>query len=231
MDQLKKLGAVFGAHYEKIILSVILLALLGAAGFLPFRVAQNREMIRQTLDLAERVRKKESEPVDTTTYESMLKRLKAQPKLNLSGEHNLFNPVVWKRGRDGALFKVVRGDEDGPGGLVATAIRPLHLTIEFEGAQASGESTRYKFSVLDEAKGGRSARPRQMFLAIGSSAKNDPFIVTKVVGPPDNPTAVEFRFADSTETATVTRDQAFQRIAGYEADMVHEKLGTKFNNV
>jgi|JI102314A1RNA_FD_contig_111_252299_length_4365_multi_3_in_0_out_0_2 hypothetical protein len=231
MDQLKKLGVVFGAHYEKIILSVILLALLGAAGFLPFRVAQNRETIRQALELGERARKKESQPVDTSGYEAMMKRLKTQPKLSLSVEHNLFNPVVWKRGRDGALFKVVRGDEDGPGGLVATAIRPLNLVIEFDGIQASGESTRYKFNVLDEAKGGRSARPRQMYLALGASSKTDPFVVTKVIGPADNPTAIEFRFADSTETATVNREQPFKRVAGYEADMVHEKLGTKFNNV
>ena len=231
MDQLKKLGAVFAAHYEKIILSVILLALLGAAAFLPFRVAQNRETIRQALELGERARKKESEPVDTTPFETTLKRLKTSPKLTLSGEHNVFNPVLWKRGRDGAPFKVVRGDEDGPGGLVANAIRPLHLVIEYDGVQASGDSTRYKFNVLDEAKGGRSARPRQIYLAIGSSGKTDPFVVTKVVGPADNPTAVEFRFADSTETATVTRDQPFKRVAGYEADMIHEKLGTKFNNV
>jgi len=36
MESLKKLGVVFSAHYEKIILSVILLALLGA-GVLAFR--------------------------------------------------------------------------------------------------------------------------------------------------------------------------------------------------
>ncbi|MGE3313070.1 MAG: hypothetical protein AB7O66_24135 [Limisphaerales bacterium] len=231
MDQLKKLGVVFGAHYEKIILSVILLALLGAAAFLPFRVAQNRETIRQALELGNRAPKKVSEPVDTSGYELMLKRLRTTPRLVLSGEHNLFNPVLWKRGRDGAPFKVVHGDEDGPGGLVATEIRPLELVIEFNGIQESGESVRYKFSVLDETKGGKYVRPRQMYLSLGSSSKNDPFVVTRVIGPAEDPTGVEFRFADSTETATVTRDQPFKRVAGHEADLVHEKLGTKFNNV
>lgn len=231
MDQIKKLGAILGAHYEKIILSVILLALLGAAGFLPFRVAQNREMIRQALELGERARKKESQPVDTSNYESALRRLKVPPKLELAGDHNLFNPVLWKRGGDGVLFKVVRGDEDGPGGLIATEIRPLHFVVEFDGVQASGESLRYKFKVLDEAKGGRTARPRQRYLAVGSSSKTDPFVLTKVVGPPEDPTLIEFRFADSTETATVSPELPFKRVAGYEADMVHEKLGTKFNNV
>ncbi len=230
MDQFKNIGATLGAHYEKIILSVILLALLGAAALLPVRVAQNRETIRQALELGERARKKESQPVDTAPYAATLRRLKTDPKIELSGDHNLFNPVVWKRNRDGKLFKVVRGDEDGPGGLVLSEIRPLHLVIEFVGVQASGESLRYRFNVLDEAKG-RSARPRQVYLAVGAATKRDPFVVTKVIGPSDNPTGVEFRFTDSTETATVTLERPFSRIAGYEADMVHDKLGTKFNNV
>lgn len=231
MDKFKKLGAVFGAHYEKIILSVILLALLGAAAYLPFRVAQNRETIRQALELIEKSRKKESQPVDTTAYESVLKRQKTAPKLTLSGEHNVFNPVVWKKTRDGAMIKIVHGDEDGPGGLSVSAVRPLHLTIEFDGVQTSGETTRYKFNVLDESKSSRSARPRQMFLGIGSSGKNDPFVVTKINGPADNPTSVEIRLADSTETAVVSRDEPFKKVAGHEADMVHDKLNSKFNNL
>jgi hypothetical protein len=231
MDALKKFGAIFGSHYEKIILSVILLALLAAAAYLPFRVSQNRDMIREVLELDVRTRKKESQPADTVPYEQMLKRAKTPPKLQLSGEHNLFNPVVWKKGRDGTLFKVVKGDEDGPGGLIVNAIRPLYFTVEYDGVQASGESLRYKFIVLDEAKGGRSARPRQVYLSLGSSAKNDPFVVTKVNGPTDNPTSVEVRFADSTETATVSKEKPFRRVAGHEADMAHEKLGSRFSNV
>ena len=81
--------------------------------------------------------------------------------------------------------------------------------------------------VLDEAKGGRSARPRQVYLSLGSSAKNDPFVVTKVNGPNDNPTSVEVRFADSTETATISKEKPFRRVAGHEADMAHEKDGDR----
>jgi len=231
MDALKKLGAVFANHYEKIILSVILLALLGAAAFLPFRVAQNRQTIDEALALIEKRGKKESKPTDTAEIEKAIKSEKSEPRLTLSGDHNVFNPVLWKRGRDGALFKVVKGDEDGPGGLVVSAIRPLQLIIQYEGVQTSGDSVRYKFSVLDESKGGRSPRPRQLFLALGSASKSDPFVVTKITPPADNPPAVEFRFADSTETVTLTREQPFKRIAGYEADLRHEKIGTPFSNV
>ena len=188
-------------------------------------------MIREVLELDVRTRKKETEPVDTAKADVAIKRLQAQPRLSLSGDHNLFNPVVWKRGRDGSLFKVVKGDEDGPGGLTVAAIRPLHFSIEYDGVQTSGESTRYKFVVLDESKGGRTARPRQLYLGVGSSAKNDPFVVTKVNGPPEDPQSIEIRFSESTETATISREKPFRRIAGYEADLAHEKLGARFSNV
>lgn len=232
MDALKKFGAVFSNHYEKFILAVILIALLGAAAFLPFRVAQSRDTIREALAQSARKAKKETKPVDTAEHEAMLKRSRTAPKLELSGEHNLFNPVVWKKGRDGNLFKVVKGDEEGPGGLSVKEIRPLYLTIAYEGPQAAADSVRYRFSILDESKSGRSARPRPVFASIGSAGKTDPFVVTRIVaGPPDNPTSIEIRFADSTETAVLTTEQPFKRIAGYEADLQHEKVGSRFNNV
>ncbi len=231
MEGLKKFGGVFAAHYEKIILAVILIALLVAAAFLPMRVAQNRDTIRQALDIIEKRGKKETQPVETGPAEQILKRGKTTPRLTLSGEHNLFNPVVWKRGRDGNIFKVVRGDEDGPGGLVVNAIRPLHFTVAYDGVQSSGDSVRYKILVTDESKSGRSAKARPYFLARGSSSKSDPLVITKVNGPEDNPVSVEVRFADSTEVTTISRETPYQRIAGHEADLVHEKLGSRFNNV
>lgn len=232
MDAFKKLGAVFANHYEKVILAVILIALLGAAAFLPFRVAQSRDTIREALAQSAKKAKKETKPADTAEHEAALKKAKSPPKLDLSGEHNLVNPVVWKKGRDGNLFKVVKGDEEGPGGLSVVQIRPLYLSIAYEGTQPAADSVRYRFSILDENKGGRSARPRPIFASIGSAGKSDPFVVTKIVsGTPENPTAIEIRFADSTETAVLSADQPFKRIAGYEADLVHEKVGAKFNNV
>ncbi len=229
MEALKKFGAKFSAHYEKIILSVILLALLGAAAFLPFRVSQNRDMIRQALELETRAKKKDREPLDLAPYEDVIRRETTAPRLVLSGEHNLLNPVVWKRAPNGKLIKVVRGDEDGPGGLFVSAIRPLHVTVDYDGVTTNGESLRYKFTILDESKPGHSRSSKTY--STNSPAKNDFIILTRVNGSSDNPTSIEFRFQDSTETATVTKDQVFTRIAGYEADLVHEKLGTNLKNL
>lgn len=231
MDSLKKFGAVFASHYEKIILSAILLALLGAAAFLPFRVAQNRQTIEQALETLGRPSKKESEPVDTSTADRLLRRARLTPELELSGDHNLFNPVLWKSAPNGMPFKMVRGDEDGAGGLSVVAIRPLHFRVDFEGIQMSGDSIRYKFVVVDQAKGGRTARPRQHYMGVGSASKRDPFVVAKVNGPEAEPTSLEIRFVGSNDSAVVSLEKGYERIAGYEADMVHEKVGSKYFNV
>lgn len=231
MDGLKQYGAVIGAHYEKVVLSIILLALLAAAAYLPIRASQNRETINQALELERRSRKKESEPVDTTLAEQLLRRSKTPPTLELSGDHNLFNPVTWKRSPNGQFFKVVRGDEEGPIGLVVTEIRPLSLVVEFEGAQLSGETLRYKFNVLDETRRGRSISPRPVFLSRGPAGRNDPFSLTGVTPPEDDPPSVEIRFPDSANAITITREKPYTRVSGYEADMTHERLGQNFKNI
>jgi hypothetical protein len=230
MDSIKQLGAALAQHYEKVILSVILLALLGTAAFLPFRVGQSRETIRQALERIRTGKKKDPQPVDTAAMEQSLRRLRVEPKIELSVEHNLFNPVVWKKGNDGILYKVVRGDEDGPGGLQVTAIRPLQFVVQFDGVQRSGDSLRYRFMVLDETKGGRSAHSRPVYLSEGSSSKSDPFTIAKIHGPTEDPTSIEIRFPDST-TAIVSREVAYKQVAGYEADLTHDKLGSRFSNI
>jgi hypothetical protein len=231
MDSLKNFGAILSQHYEKVILSVILLALLGTAAFLPPRVAQSRETIRQALEEIGRRGRKVSEPLDTSLMEAALRRDRVEPQLTLSGDHNLFNPVVWKRGNDGSLYKVVRGDEEGPAGLAVTAIRPLEFRVEFDGVHRSGENLRYKFIVLDESKGRRGAPPRSVYVSEGVTSKNDPFKLAKVNGPPEDPVSLDILFPDSAKLVTITRENSYSTVAGYEADLVHEKLGSRFNNV
>jgi hypothetical protein len=227
---LKNLGTTVSSHYEKIILSVILLALLGAAAYLPLRVSQSREAINRALEAVGRAPKKDSKPVDTAEIDQTLLRARAEPELNLSGEHNLFNPVVWKRRSDGSLYKIVSGEEEGPAGLKVLAIRPLEYRVEYDGVHRSGDRIRYKFIVLDETRGGRSSRPRQVYLSRDSSSKNDPFIITQINGPEDDPASVQIRF-ESGEVATVGLNRPYSRVAGYEADLVHENLGNRFTNV
>lgn len=227
MERLKQFIELLKNHYEKIILSVILLALLAAAAYLPYRVSRNRAVIREIMETGSRAPKKSPEPVELEPYKEAIQRVGKEPQLELSGEHNVFNPHLWKRSPDGRLVKIEKGDEEGPGGLAVTAIRPLYLTITFEGAQARNESIRYHFVVVDETA--KSSRRANRFVSLNSPAKGDPFLLTKVNGPPEKPESLEVRFTDSAETATINQEQPYRRVAGYEADLVH-RLGPKFND-
>src|SRR5262245_46031519 len=105
MDALKRIGYLLKTHYEKVILSVVLLVLLAAAAYLPYRVGQNRSVIREVMEASESTSPKASEPVDLEPYQKAIRLSRKAPELQLSGKHNVFNPHVWKRTRDGAIVK------------------------------------------------------------------------------------------------------------------------------
>jgi hypothetical protein len=231
MEQIKKLGDIFKDHYEKIILSVVLLALLVSAVLLSLRVSENRRTIQEARDRRERVPRQQSEPVSTAEAERLLQFVARPPAFTLDPQHSLFNPHVWKRTQNGDLLRIRTGEEEGPAGLALVETRPLLFRVSFDGVQASGDNLRYQFGVTDEAAG-RSGRKVSRFLSPGQTVREVPFLLTRVVGEPASPTAVEIRFKDGNETFTVTSEQPFQRVAGFEAELRHDVLGGRqFRNV
>lgn len=227
MEQLKKLGDILKDHYEKIILGVVLLALLGAALYLPIRVSQNQQAIQEARDKIERAPRQQSQPVDTSRAAALLKRAERPPALVLAGEHNLFNPHVWKRTPDGNLIRIRSVEEEGPAGLTLLETRPLYFRVAFEGVQASGDNVRYQFGVTDETAGGGRPRKTPRFLTVGQLVREVPFLLQKVNGDPKDPTSVEIRLKESNEVVTIARDQPYARVAGHEADLRHDALGGK----
>src|SRR4051812_26376575 len=98
-------------HYEKILLSIVLLGVAIAAGWLPFAIAEAKIVLdarTKTLPAPKLVK-----PIDLTSNEAAVSRLKEATVLSFSGAHNLFNPVVWKQKFDGTLLKVTTGNEIG----------------------------------------------------------------------------------------------------------------------
>src|SRR6478609_1882823 len=93
-------------HYEKILLSLVLLCLAVAAAWLPTKIRQEKEELQKTIFNLPKPR--ELQPVDLSTNESALKRLQNPPTVELSGAHNLFNPVTWKVKADGSFIKIVQ---------------------------------------------------------------------------------------------------------------------------
>lgn len=230
MEQLRKLGDIIKEHYEKIILGVVLLALLGAALYLPIRVSQARQAIQEARDRTERAPRQQSQPVDTARTDALLKRLDRPPALELGDGHRLLNPDVWKRTPGGDVVRIRTGEEEGAAGITLVETRPLHFRIAFEGVQVSGDSLRYQFGVTDETTPGRPRRVAR-FLTLGQPARDVPFLLLKANGEPNDPVSVEVRLRDTGDVVTITREEPFSRVAGHEADLRHDTLNRNFRGV
>jgi len=215
MELLKK-------HYEKIILSVVLLGLAVAAALLPIMVSQERsaleELERSIISTPPRALK----PIDLSTNEAVLVRLQKPPVLDLAGEHNLFNPVQWQRRVDGTIFPIRSDRDSGPGALKITRIAPLFLKIEFEGPTGSAENLQYRFKIVREAARTASHRvPTTRSVAAVGGGKNDIFML-KEMRPKDNPVEFVIELIEDKQQISFSKEKPYSEVAGFLVDLKYE---------
>jgi hypothetical protein len=208
------------AHYEKIILSIVLLGLAAAAALMPLKVAQEREKEEARKDQIKNPKGiKELQPIDLTSNVVVLARLDKPVRLKYVGEHNIFNPARWQKGADGSIHKA---EDAGPNALQILEITPLRLQLKFEEvipAPTPQDKIRYRLSVLNEVQrpGARSGTPRDA----GLKEKNNMFIIEDVVGPPEDPKELQVLLPGDRTPVIVSRDKPFEKILGYSADLRH----------
>src|SRR3954462_3893553 len=100
-------------HYEKLILSLVLLGLAAVAATLPMKVKQEKEREEQRKnDLINPV-VKPFPPVDLSTNMQVLEKVKSPIHFDIAGKHNLFNPVQWQERPDKSWIKIQTGNEVG----------------------------------------------------------------------------------------------------------------------
>src|SRR6478672_4093561 len=145
------------AHYEKVILSIVLLGLAALAALMPVRVAQERERQAQREGEITNPKVKEYQPLDLTTNAAVLARLEQPPAVKLAGEHNLFNPVTWQKRPDGGLVKMT---DTGPNAVEVQEIRPLRLMLAFDSVEGTPQEVQYQLSFLNEAQHAGKPTPR-----------------------------------------------------------------------
>ncbi|MEO8428610.1 MAG: hypothetical protein ABI651_16040 [Verrucomicrobiota bacterium] len=220
MALLKKIGEFVKSHYEKIILSVVLLGLAGAAAYLPLKISENQKMLQSAKEFQPVPGKSKPKPVDLSSDQILLKRVEMLTNLDLARPHNLLNPVTWKRAPDGRLIKIDSSEKEGAGALVVSKIRPLNLTITFNAVAGTGDPPRYQFTVRNEAEPNRGRRGNIPKL-VALNAKSDLFTLKDVRGPADNPTELVLELEDTKELVMVTKGKPFVRIYGYAADLTY----------
>ncbi|MCS1408933.1 MAG: hypothetical protein M2R45_02111 [Verrucomicrobia subdivision 3 bacterium] len=213
-------------HYEKVILSIVLLLLAVAAAYLPIRVAAvNKNIEDEIIGGAP----KPFIPLDISTNIATLNRAR-KSQLKLSGpEHNLFNPVGWVKSKEGNLLKDPFYGRKGPEALVLTNTVPLYFRVKYDRLVQDGDEIKYYFGVTREAETKRRDR-RLVTRVIRARDKNDIFILKEVKGAPTQPEGFVITLLADNREIFVSCQEPYSEIAGYTADLVYPpEGGKKFN--
>lgn len=202
------------AHYEKIILSVVLVGLAAAAALMPMKVSQEKQKEEDRKMNLIRPKVSEMEPIVMTNSTEVLARLSKPARFQLAGEHNVFNPVRWQRMVDGGLIK---GTDAGPQALVINEINPLFLKVEFRRVIGSGADIKYEIAVAQETEG------PQFRSRLGEKGKkNNMYTIQEVRGDPDAPTELVVLLEGEREPITIGPNQPYERVIGYSATITYE---------
>ena len=219
MDFIKK-------NWEKVLLGVVLVGLAVAVAFLPLRIASERETLKQTSEAILNPTVKALTELDMASADAALKRFSSPLVLDFSTDHRLFNPVLWQKAVDGRQIKVQTGREIGPQALVILKTVPLYTSITFMNVVTNDSTTPYRYALVlqrDAAEKSKDRIKRQ-----SNELKTDFYSVTKVVGPPEDPTELKLTLADSPEPAVVTRAKPFKRVDGHQAELKYPPENRSF---
>ncbi len=225
MDFVKK-------HYEKVLLSIVLLGLAAAAAALPLQVSRERDRLDEIRrNLTVKVKPKPFKPLDDwlSTNKTALARVESPVNLELSGPHNLFNPVQWKKMPDGRLVVIRYGSELGPGALKIKQIRELSLTVTFDGVTQGSPGDPPKYRVIVRRETDNNPRGDERTVSMSTPHLNI-FDLISVQGPTNEPTALVLKLKDDFEPITVAKDKPYQRVVGYAADMEYPPAKQTLHN-
>jgi len=210
-------------HYEKIILSVVLLGLAGVAATLPLKVKQGKEREEERNASLIGAKVTPYPAVDLSTNRTVLQKVKSPIRFDIAGKHNLFNPVPWMRLPNGEVIKVKTGDEVGIGALKITAINPLQMIVSLEDilptTGANGQ-TDYKYQITIIREGAPPGTAKQSRAMAPGATANNFATLKEIQGAPDNPTAVVV-LPDRTQVS-VSKDKPYSKIIGYSADLLYD---------
>jgi hypothetical protein len=196
-------------HYEKVLLSVMLLGLAVAVAFLPSQMPKPRETTGPET-------KQNFGKIDLKTNELAIKRLSSFKPLELSGAHNLLNPVLWRHTKEDTLIKV-SGENVGPGAVKIDRIQPLLFSLGFDGMTGPAA----QMTLVQQTNKNLNARGKTTLYVV-PKAKQDLFKITRLIGPAENPTGVEVELKNSPDPITIEKGHPYEVVSGYVADLRYE---------
>jgi hypothetical protein len=209
-------------NYEKIILSLVLLGLVGALAFMPVVIYYDQQQMADAKNNVTHPKTVPLQELNLSRQQAVLDRLKSPYKLDLSTTNQLFNPVQWQKDKSGAWIKIMTGHEVGPGAAVVAKITPLYYIISLDSVatNALGAPPRYTFTVEHQASALPAQRhPQHQYASVGEKARDFSLPKQGVKGPPENPDQLTLKLADTGDEVTVSKDKPFRRVDAYSADL------------
>ncbi|HOW68812.1 MAG TPA: hypothetical protein P5186_25160 [Candidatus Paceibacterota bacterium] len=198
-------------HYEKVLLSVVLLALAVVTALLPSK-AKTIESVP-----TEPPAKKSFEMPDVGTNKTAIARLENPTPLVWDGPHNVFNPVKWKRRPNGMIEKILSRTQEGPHALQILRITPLHFILSFDSVVGSAANLRYQFGITREAETNASLRRKIAAYAVVGE-KTDYFTLKDLKGAPESPTELRLELTNGV-SVNVSKESPFRRVDGHAVDL------------
>jgi len=198
----------FKRHFEKIIFSAVLAGLRAAAFCLYMKV---EEVKKEPTSFAAPATARGVPGVETNLapLRVALTNLTNAPGLELTGAHNLFNPVRWVMMRDGTLVKMTKAGVDA---LEVTDIRPLCLTITLQSQVSDG------FYLIYQPPPPAPKRT-PVFAKIGDKPTAlRPYTIVSNNAEAGKGVVLQLLLNDG-DTVSVSTNEPFKRVERYEADL------------
>ena len=219
-------------NYEKIILSLVLLGLVGVLAFMPVMIFYDQERTKEYLIPFINPKVDPLRPLDLSRPQAVLDRLQTPAQLDFSTTNKLFNPLPWQKRLDGTLVPVKIG-LIGQEAVVVTKITPLSLILTLDAIETNEFGARYVISMEREAAVLPAQRgKRQHYASVGEKVgeKNEAFTITDVSGSPGNPAQLKLilQLTDTGEKVTLSKDKPFRRTDGYSVDLKYDPEGKKW---
>lgn len=133
-------------HYEKVVLSLVLLLMAGGAVVLVLEAGSVDEQLAEFRKPLSVEGGEKLPPPNATNYWQILSNATRGPVLELGRHHRVFNPDLWLVNTNNEL---VSGRDVGPHKLVVTRIEPLSLKLEL-GVSVTPDRTSYFFRGVKE---------------------------------------------------------------------------------
>ena len=212
MDFLKK-------HYEKILLTVVLLGSVGLLVAMPLFIKADQEDAEQHKTRLINGKVAPLPDLDMGLQNQLSQRLNGSFNLDLETTNKLFNPLEWQKTLDGRLIKK---ENIGSKALTIVKINPLYLILKLDKIETNEPVARYLIGVVKQAAVKVSAQHVQHRGVSQGDKANDTFQLLGVKGAPESPDQLILKLVDSNETIALTPDKPYQRVDGYSVDLRYD---------